>query len=109
MELYLEITYIDSDGQARKTPHGALGKNNAETREMFEANRPFETDSETCDFLLDLKDGDESIIIDTICLNFDRVEYLTGGCVKTEEEYKEYDATHWANAQAVYESLKESA
>lgn len=108
MALYLEVTFIDSDNQARKTPHGAMGKDDEETKALFEANRPFEADSETCDFLLDLKESDQSIIVDTICLNSDRVAFLIGEPVKSETEYRQFDSGYWADAQAIFDGMKQA-
>lgn len=104
MDLYMEITFIDSASEGRKTGKGAAMKTNEETKTSFLSNKPYESSLETCQFLLDLKDADDGdAILDTIGLDAKQVENITGEPVKTEQEYLEFDASFWALAQDHYE------
>lgn len=94
---YIEAVFHDKAGDALlRTGVGAAGKNEAETRALFDAAREFDLgfDDPQGVFLLDLHDGDGDLI-DTLCIGRDAYTMITGHDVLTVEEYERADREYY--------------
>jgi hypothetical protein len=99
MRSYIEILYIDSDDQARKTDMEHVGANNAETWAEFRSLRRYAVDSKTGHFLLDYHNG-KGDLADTICIDVGGFVAITGSQPKTDAAYRAIDRQYWRNAQS---------
>lgn len=96
---YMEMIYLDSDDQARKTNlHLSLGTD-AETWAKFRSFRPYGVDIKHARFLLDYhnRKGDLS---DTIALDSYGFELITGEKPKTEKAYRRIDSDFWKEVRS---------
>lgn len=108
MRSYIEILYIDSDGQARKTDMEHVGASNAETWEEFRSLRRYAVDSETGRFLLDYHNG-KGDLADTICIDIGGFVAITGSQPKTDAAYRAIDLQYWRNAQSATRNQTQDA
>lgn len=95
---YVEIIYIDSNEDARKTGMGAVGATWEETRRCFNVACSQQCDIESAEFLCDLHDTDGDII-ETVGLTRSAVEWITGETAKSDDEYVAYDKNFWSTVQ----------
>lgn len=115
MNAYMEMIYINKNGDARKTGIGAAMATDAETLIAFESNKSLAV--KTGDFLLDYYDASGDLV-DTIPITKESFKAITGERVESDEFYNQKDADYWnrtrkewAGAQAVgiaYQSSKGS-
>lgn len=99
MSRYMEMVFIDSDGNARQTGVGAEFESDEATTAAFESVRQDTADIKTAPFLLDLHDGDGDII-DTIPISAETYAAVTGEPVLSEAEYIAIDEQYWADTRA---------
>lgn len=94
MRSRMEMHFIDSHGQARKTGVGAVMDTDAETYAAFLSAKRLDVDGQKADFLLDYynRRGDLSDTIGITCASFERI---TGRPVLSEAEYLKIDADFW--------------
>lgn len=92
MARYMEMTYIDNDGNARLTGVGAEFKTDAETTGAFESVRTKGIDIKDpkARFILDLKEEDGEII-DSLALTVESFESITGEKAMSDRHYVNYD------------------
>ncbi|MBU1567739.1 MAG: hypothetical protein KJ630_19205 [Proteobacteria bacterium] len=102
MGLFLEFEYIDKNNDGRKTGFGCEGENDRETRKLFNNAKQFAVPIKTCDFLLDLRDEDRTII-DTIGISRDGFEKVTGKKPMSDDEYVDFDIQFWQAARRMME------
>lgn len=98
MMSYMQMIYIDDDGDARQTKVGAAMATNALTWAAFNSYRQLEVPSSNARFLLDYYNA-KGDLGDTILLDAARYEAITGEKVKTDAEYRAIDAAYWAAAR----------
>lgn len=94
---YIEAIFHDRAGDALlRTGVGAAGKDEAETRALFEAARRFGLGGDDPEgvFLLDLHSDDDSLL-DTLCISRDAYTMITGHDVLTVEEYERTDREYY--------------
>lgn len=99
MQSRMEMHYIDSHDQARKTNVGAIFDTNAETYAAFLSAKRLDVGGQKADFLLDYynRRGDLS---DTIGITRASFERITGQPVLSEAEYLKIDADFWRDVGA---------
>jgi hypothetical protein len=92
----MEMIYIDSDRQARKTGVGAIMDTPEQTWSAFRSARRLEVPMEDAAFLLDYynRKGDLS---DTIAISREAYTRITGEPVLSEQEYREIDRAFWSD------------
>jgi len=95
----MEMIYIDSQDNARKTGVGAEFESPEETRRAFESARPLAVPSDYADYLLDLYDEDEDLV-DTICLSRSSFQKVSGEKAKSDSEYIEIDDRFWSRLRS---------
>ncbi|MDV7248906.1 hypothetical protein [Xanthomonas hortorum] len=103
MSSYMEMFYVDSTQQVRKTGLGVALESDAETKAAFETYRKHQVAWEGATFLLDYRDA-EGDLTDTIALDAAGFKAITGEQPKSEEDYRRTDQQFWRN---VKESLRE--
>lgn len=96
---HVEIIYIDSNGDARKTGLGAAGATWDETLECFAAAKAQQCDTKEAEFLCDLHDK-EGDIIETVGLSRRSVEQISGEVAKSDDEYVRFDYDFWDKIRA---------
>ena len=98
MTSYMQMIYIDSDGDARHTGVGAAMTTNAATRKAFLSLRPLGVHVDQAAFLCDYHDrrGD---LVDTIAIRREDFTRITGEPVKSDAEYRRIDADYWREAR----------
>lgn len=96
---YMEMIYIDSDGQSRKTNLRLSLGTDADTWAKFRSFRAFGVDIKQTRFLLDYhnRKGDLS---DTIALDGAGFTVITGQRPKTECEYRKIDSDFWKEVRS---------
>lgn len=87
MSEYIEIEYIGSDGHGIYTGVGAEGRNDEESRVLFECARRQQCSKENAKYICDLR-ADSGDIIDTVLLSSAGYRALTGEAEKTEADYR---------------------
>ena len=94
MQSRMEMLYIDSHGQARKTNVGAIFDTNAETYAAFLSAKRLDVGCQKAEFLLDYynRRGDLS---DTIGITRESFMCITGEPVLSEAEYLKIDTDYW--------------
>lgn len=94
MNSRMEMIFIDSDGQARKTGVGAVMDTPEETWRDFRSRKHLDVGFENADFILDYynRDGDLS---DSIGIKRQDFERITGEKALSESEYREIDRAYW--------------
>lgn len=92
MTMYLEMTYIDDDGNARLTGVGAEFKTDSETKAAFERVRSQSVDIKNLDakFILDLRE-DDGEIVDSLAITKKTFESVTGEKSMRDQFYVDYD------------------
>lgn len=98
MSSYMQMIYIDSDGDARQTGVGAAMETNAATRKAFNALRPLAAPFDQAAFLCDYHDRNGDLV-DTIAIRRDDFTRITGEPVKSDAEYRRIDADYWREAR----------
>lgn len=95
----MEMIYIDSDRQARKTNVGAIMDTPMETWLAFLSAKRLDVGLEGGEFLLDYynRKGD---LADTIALSRRSFERITGQKALTDAEYREIDRAFWSELSA---------
>jgi hypothetical protein len=90
----MEMIYIDTDRQARKTGVGAVFDTPSMTWQAFCSTRPHAVPIEEADFILDYynRKGDLSASIPISRASFERI---TGERALTDAEYRALDAQFW--------------
>jgi len=99
----MEMIYIDSDGDARKTNVGAAMESNAATWKAFNMARRFDVGCKKAQFILDYynRKGD---LADTIGLDAAGFVAISGEHPKSEAEYRQIDEEFCAEARREYEA-----
>lgn len=106
MDCHMEMIYLDSGNNARKTGMiHALGTDD-ETVARFEAHKALEVERNHAKFLLDLYDASGDII-DTIYLDASGFQAVTGEKPKNDAAYRRTDDAYWTRAQALQKLTKE--
>jgi hypothetical protein len=95
---YMQMIYIDTDGDARHTNVGVAMNSNSETRHAFEALRPLSVDFAMADFLLDLHDANGDLV-DTLAIRKEDFPIITGEVVKSDADYRRIDRQYWVRAR----------
>jgi sugar/nucleoside kinase (ribokinase family) len=98
MTSYMQMIYIDTDGNARHTGVAAAMETNAATRKAFNSHRPFGVPFAQAAFLCDYYDrrGD---LVDTIAIRREDFTRITGEPVKSNAQYRRIDAEFWREAR----------
>lgn len=91
---YMELIFIDSKDQARKTTLALSLATNAKTWAEFQSYRRLGVDIKQAQFLLDYHNGN-SDLSDTIALDADGFREITGQEPLSEAEYVEADSEYW--------------
>ena len=99
MRRYMEMIFIDAEGNARKTGVGAEFESDRATTEAFESVRASASDIKTAPFLLDLHE-DNGDLIDTIPISAETFAAVTGEPVLSDAEYIAVDEQYWADVSA---------
>lgn len=99
MRSYIEIIYIDSDGQARKTDMEHVGDTNAATWAEFCDLRRFDVEKDAARFLLDYHNS-KGDLAGTICIDVGGFIAITGSQPKPEATYRAIDRQYWRDAQS---------
>jgi hypothetical protein len=95
---YMQMIYIDADGNARHTGVGAAMNSDADTRRAFEALRRLSVDFDEAAFLLDLHEANGDLV-DTLAIRKKDFPAITGEAVKSDVDYRRIDQQYWAKAQ----------
>lgn len=90
----MEMIYIDSDNQGRKTGIGAIFETPAETWAAFLSAKRLAVPIEKAEFILDYynRKGD---LADSIPLNRESYEFITRAKALSEAQYRDIDAAFW--------------
>ncbi|PZQ24368.1 MAG: hypothetical protein DI562_17955 [Stenotrophomonas acidaminiphila] len=96
---HMEMIFIDSDRQARKTGVGAMMDTPAKTWEAFRSVRPLEVEVEQAEFLLDYYNRNGELA-DTIAISRSTFERITGQKALTEQEYRDIDKSFWSDLRS---------
>lgn len=105
MMSYMTMIYIDDDGNARQTGVGAAMDTNAETLAAFNRHRAAEVPKGSARFLLDYHNA-KGDLTDTIRLDANAFEAITGETVKTDAEYRQIDEKYWRDAREAYDAKR---
>lgn len=95
----IEIVYIASDDNARKTDMAHEGKSNAETWATFKSFRRYAADIKSARFLLDYYNA-KGDLADTIPIGAEGFTAITGQRPKSEAEYGKIDDRYWDAARS---------
>lgn len=95
----IEIIYIASDDNARKTDMAHAGKSNAHTWATFKDFRRYAVDIKAARFLLDYYNA-KGDLADTIPISTEGFTAITGQSPKSEAEYGEIDRRYWDAARS---------
>lgn len=98
MSAYMEMIYIDSDHQARKTRLGAIFDTDYLTLLAFRSTKRLAVPIETAKFILDCYDENEDLV-DSVALSAAGFREITGQEPLTEADYRRIDAEFWAAAR----------
>lgn len=105
---YMQMIYIDSDGNGRQTNTTTALETNEKTWKLFLSYAQFETDKEGNRFVLDYYNSRDQLS-QTICLDDSGFTAITGQQPKTDLEYREIDEAYWAEARASYAMVRTKA
>lgn len=98
MRSYIEIIYIDSEDQVRKTNMERVGATNAATWAEFRDLRRFSVEKASARFLIDYHNA-KGDLADTICIDVGGFVAITGSQPKSEATYRAIDRQYWENAR----------
>lgn len=105
MKSYMQLIYIDSDGDARQTNMEAMRETDAETWAAFRSYRRFAVDFKDARFLLDYHKANGDLA-DTVALSIRGFEVVTGQPAKTDAAYRKIDRDYWRKARKEHEARK---
>lgn len=99
MASFLEMIFIDSDGDARQTNMRLVRSTDAEAWAYFRSLRRYGVDIKRAQFLLDYHktNGD---LADTIALDAAGFTAITGQQPKTDAAYRKIDQDFWDEVRA---------
>lgn len=100
MARYMEMIFIDSTDNARRTGVGAEFESDEATTEAFESVRCHDVGVENGAFILDLHE-DNGDIVDSIAVSTESFTQITGERVLSEAEYIAYDEKYWRDITKV--------
>ena len=90
--MFMEMIYIDDNGNVRSTGVGAMMESDVATTAAFESVRASEVDIKDAKFILDLCE-DNGDIVDSIAITTSTFTQVTGNAVRSDTEYIDYDET----------------
>ena len=96
---FMELIYIDNDGDARQTGLRRSAGTNAATLAEFRRWRPFGVDINDARFLLDYHNA-KGDLSDTIAVDVDGFRAITGLEPGDDEHYRMIDARFWDEARS---------
>jgi hypothetical protein len=99
MKSYMQMIYIDTDGDARHTGVGAAMQTDAATWAAFNALRPLSCQFDDAAFLLDYHDANGDLV-DTLAIKREDFAAITGEQVMSDAYYRQKDGDYWAEARA---------
>ena len=94
---YMELIFIDSEDQARKTNLALSLPTSAQTWAAFLGYRKFGVDIKQATFLLDYHKGNGDLS-DTIAIDDEGFRAITGQEPMPEEAYIQIDTDFWSSA-----------
>lgn len=97
---FMEIIYIDTDDNARRTGLRRSAASNAATLAEFRKWRPFGVDIKQARFLLDYHNA-KGDLSDTIALDEAIFRAVTGLEPGDDDHYRMIDARFWEDARSV--------
>jgi len=98
MPSYMEIIFIDSDGDARQTNMRLALDSDRETWAHFNKCRTHGVGIKQATFLLDYHRGNNDLS-DTIAIDNAGFTAITGRAPKTDAEYRQIDGEFWDAVQ----------
>lgn len=98
MSAYMELIFIDSEHQARKTRVGAEYDTDYLTLLAFRSTKRLAVPIETAQFILDYYDTNEDLV-DSVALSAEGFRFVTGQEPLTEADYLRIDAEYWAEVR----------
>ena len=101
----MEMIYIDTDGQARKTRIGAIMESNKKTWADFRSRKPLAVPHNTARFFLDYYNRHGNLA-DTIPLSADGFTAITGEQPLCDSDYREIDRKFWEDAKRELRAAK---
>jgi hypothetical protein len=99
MSAYMEMIFIDSEHQARKTGIGAEFDTDRLTKLAFDSIRHLAVPIETAAFIVDYYDPDGDLA-DSIAVSREGFREITNQEPLSEQEYLQTDVAYWAKARA---------
>lgn len=100
MSAYMEMIYIDSKNQARKTRVGAEFDTDHLTFVAFQSTKRLAVPMETAQFILDYYDPNGDLV-DSVPLSAAGFRFITKTEPLTEADYLRIDAEYWAEVREV--------
>ena len=102
--MYLRTYYLHTDDNAYQTGVSAEFETPGATRKNFDAARALEVDSIVATFILDLCD-ENMTILDTIFLDSEGYQQITGEKDLGADYYIEFDREYWDAARSISKAV----